>query len=442
MSDLSKTGPGGLALLTAAEAATRLSANEITSEALVRDCLARIEAREPGIGAWAYIDPAYALDQARARDSEARKSALHGVPIGIKDVIDTEDMPTGHGSPIYAGDRPKRDSACVAALRAAGMVLLGKTVTTEFASPYPAGTRNPHDPARTPGVSSSGSGAAVADFHVPCANGTQTGGSVIGPAAYCGVYGYKASLDGLDRGGIRHCKPSIDTLGFMARSVEDLVLLRAASHGRSAQAAFGAEAPRIGICRTQHWDRAEPCMQAAIELAGTLLAKAGCRVADIALPREVAEAEPQFDILTSWEAAQALEREARDHLDTFNPWNRDRVVFARTLTEERYIEAKRRLAAARAALETVFEDVDVLLTPPRTGEAPVGIEGVRPSPFNAVWTQMYTPCVTLPLFQGPNGMPLGIQVVGAEGSDDTTLSHAGWIDRALRAALGVVPARV
>jgi len=442
MADLIELGPGGLALLGVAEAAEKLKAGEITSEALVMDCLTRIEARESEIGAWAYLDPEYALQQARAVDAQPRRSALHGIPIGIKDVIDTEDMPTGHGSIVYAGDRSGRDSACVAAFRAAGMVILGKTVTTEFASPFPAGTRNPHDTARTPGVSSSGSGAAVADFHVPCANGTQTGGSVIGPAAYCGVYGYKASLNGLDRSGIRHCKPSIDTLGLFARSIEDLIQLCAISIGKATRSGMSARTPRIGICRTQHWDKAEPCMQTAIERAADMLKEAGATVEELNLPQTVIEAEPQFDILTSWEAAQGLEREARDHLDTFNPWNRDRIEFARTLSESEYIAAKHQLASARASFSKLFERVDLLLTPPRTGEAPVGLEGVRPSPFNAVWTQMYAPCVTLPLFEGPNRMPIGIQLVGKEGTDDTTLSSSNWVDRAIRSVIGAAPAAV
>ena len=442
MTDLKAKGPGGLALLTAAEAAARLAAGEITAEALVRDCLARIQARAPAVGAWAWIDANHALAQARARDGEPRKSALHGVPVGIKDIIDTADMPTGHGSPIYEGDRPGRDAACVAALRAAGMVILGKTVTTEFASPFPAGTRNPHDPGRTPGVSSSGSAAAVADFQVPCANGTQTGGSVIGPAASCGVYGYKASLDGLDRGGIRHCKPSIDTLGLFGRSVDDLVLLRAVSQGRDAPPAALSDPPRIGLCRTPHWDTAEPCMRTAIESAAKLLAEAGAEVAEVALPETVIAVEPEFNVLNAWEGAQALAREAREHLETFNPWNRERVEFAATLTGQRYRQAKERLAAARAALAPAFEGGRVLLTPGLAGEAPVGLTGVRSSAFNRLWTQMYAPCVTLPLFEGPNAMPVGIQIVGIEGSDDATLAAAAWIDAALRAALGTVPARV
>jgi Asp-tRNA(Asn)/Glu-tRNA(Gln) amidotransferase A subunit family amidase len=438
---LSAQGPGGLALLTAAEAAARLEAGDITSEALVRDCLARIEAREPAVGAWAFLDPALALEQARTCDATPRKSALHGVPVGIKDIIDTRDMPTGHGSPIYEGDRTGRDSACVAAMRAAGMVIMGKTVTTEFASPFPLHTRNPHDPARTPGVSSSGSGAAVADFHVPLANGTQTGGSVIGPASSCGACGYKASLDGLDRGGIRHLKPGIDTLGLFARSVADIALLRSI-HVGGLPAVVSDTPPRIGLCRTHNWEHAEPCMRTAIEAAAKLLDAAGATVEEVDLPAAVIEVEPEFNVLNSWEGAIALATEARDHLDTFNAWNRERVEYARTLSEDDYARAKRRLAAARASLAPVFDAHDVLLTPSLDGEAPVGLEGVRTSRFNRTWTQMYTPCATLPLFQGPNAMPLGIQIIGRQGADDALLSHAGWIDAALRAALNRVPAWV
>ena len=187
-----------LSRLTATDAVAGIAAGEFTSEALVADCLSRIADRDTGIGAWVYLDPETALLQARERDREGpSKRLLHGLPVGVKDVLDTRDMPTEYGSVIYRGHRPKTDSSCVAALREAGAVIIGKTTTTEFASPVPVGVRNPHDPTRTPGVSSSGSAAAVADFMIPLTNGTQTGGSVILPAAYCGVVGYKASLDGL-----------------------------------------------------------------------------------------------------------------------------------------------------------------------------------------------------------------------------------------------------
>jgi amidase len=216
-------------------------------------------------------------------------------------------MPTGHGTAIYAGDRPGKDSACVAALRRAGLVILGKTVTTEFASPYPAGTRNPHDSTRTPGVSSSGSAAAVADFMVPLANGTQTGGSVIGPAASCGVYGYKASLDGLDRGGIRHLKPTLDTLGLFARQVPDLALIRAVSNAMPAPASLqlpDGTAPRIGLCRNFGWDAARPPVVTGFETAARILADAGAAVGDVALPQYLADIEPDFAIISGVEGAR------------------------------------------------------------------------------------------------------------------------------------------
>ncbi len=204
-----------------------------TAEARVAECLERIQAREPEIRAWAYVDPEHALAQARALDRMPPRGPLHGVPIGIKDVLDTHDMPTEYGSSVYKGFRPKEDSNIVAALRRAGAVILGKTRTTEFASPIPVGVRNPLDFTRTPGVSSSGSAAAVADGMVPIALGTQTGGSIIRPATYCGIYGYKASLDAMDRGGIRHLRPTLDTLGVLARSLDDIALVQGSELVRS-----------------------------------------------------------------------------------------------------------------------------------------------------------------------------------------------------------------
>jgi len=316
-------------------------------------------------------------------------------------------------------------------------------VTTEFASPFPIGTRNPHDPTRTPGVSSSGSAAAVADFMVPLANGTQTGGSVIGPAANCGAYGYKASLDGLDRAGIRHCKPTIDTLGLFARSVEDLIWLRSVQTGKRAPPAIEAPAQlRIGLVRTRNWNEAEPCTQHAIESAAALLAKVGARVTDVELPAQFADIEPDFNVISGYEGAKALAAEVRDHLATFNPWNRARVEEATKLTRARYEQAKASLAAARATLDGIFADYDALLTPSLAGEAPVGLTEVRTSTFNRLWTHMYTPAVNLPLFEGPHGMPVGIQIIGRRDTDDRALVIAQAIDARLRAALGSVPARV
>lgn len=435
--DLSKKGPMGLNALSASDAAARIASGAITSEALVRDCLARIEAREPDVGAWAYLDHAYAIEQARARDREPARGPLHGVPIGIKDILDTSDMPTGHGSRIYAGDRPGRDSACVASFRRSGMVILGKTVTTEFASPYPAGTRNPHDATRTPGVSSSGSAAAVADYMVPLANGTQTGGSVIGPAASCGVYGYKASLDGLDRSGIRHLKRNIDTLGLFARSIPDLALLRAVSHGKSKVepiALSDGTVPRIGVCRTPYWGKAAPCVVQALETGARSLSRAGARVSDVTLPGYLTEIEPDFEIISGVEGVRALAVEARDHFETFNPWIRERCEKSGRVAEERYHAALENAARGRAMLRDLFSDFDVLITPSLPDEAPQNLTGVQPSLFNRTWTHMYTPAIHLPLYEGPNRMPVGFQVIGMQDEDDRTIAFAAWIDARLREA--------
>ena len=266
MPSLVNDAPSGLNGLTASEAAAKIAAGEITSEQLVSDCLSRIDAHDETLMAWTHVDADLALAQARACDAaDTPAGPLHGVPVGVKDVLDTDDMPTEYGSEIYAGHQPATDSACVAALRAAGAVLLGKTTTTQFASPLPVGVRNPHDTDRTPGVSSSGSAAAVADFMAPLANGTQTGGSVILPAAFCGVVGYKASLDGLDRTGIAGLKKSLDTLGYFARSAEDIALVYAAVTGHTVPA--DPDRPKIGVCRTTMWYEAEPCAQAAVELS-------------------------------------------------------------------------------------------------------------------------------------------------------------------------------
>src|SRR5262245_42654346 len=285
MPDLASRGPGGLNLLTAAQAAARLREGSATSVELVEHCLARIAAREPQVHAWAFVDPDIALVQARARDNETPRGPLHGVPVGIKDIFDTCDMPTAYGSPIYKAHRPANDTAVVSLLRLAGAVILGKCATTEFASPVPIGTRNPHDLSRSPGVSSSGSAAAVADFMVPLAIGSQTGGSTILPAAFCGVVGYKASLTGIDRGGIRHLRPTIDTMGLFARSVEDIALLGSVLVGEASEKqSIASGRIRVGVCRTSRWSEAQPETVRALETAARALSASGADVIDTELP--------------------------------------------------------------------------------------------------------------------------------------------------------------
>lgn len=432
--DLRHKGPAGLNGLTAVEAAAKIARGDINSEELVRHCLTRIEARDDDIHAWTFIDPSIAMAQARARDAERPKGPLHGVPVGIKDIMDTVDMPTQYGSPIYRGHRPISDSACVASLRAGGAVILGKTTTTEFASPHPADVRNPHDLTRTPGVSSSGSAAAVADFMVPLALGTQTGGSVIRPASYCGVFGYKATLTGLDRSGLRHLRPTLDTIGLFARSLSDIALARGVMTGNapaSSQVSAG-ETPRIGICRTPHWSAAKPEMAWAIKTASRKLKNAGVLIRAVELPEPFTTILESFRIIADLEGARALESEIAGHLETLNPWTRNSAISARNWTDEQYKDAIARARECRRLLAGIFEDCDVLLSPGAIGEAHTDLQLAEVDPFNSMWTLMHGPCVTVPAFTGPNGMPLGVQVVGPVNADDRVIALAQWISERLK----------
>ncbi len=428
MASLKMLGPGSLNLLTASEAAARIAAGELTSEALVLDCLARIESRDGALHAWAFVDPDLALEQARACDAaDAPVGPLHGVPVGIKDVLDTRDMPTEYGSEIYRGHRPAADSACVAALRRAGAVLLGKTTTTQFASPIPVGVRNPHDTERTPGVSSSGSAAAVADFMVPLANGTQTGGSVILPAAFCGVVGYKASLDRLDRGGIAGLKLSLDTLGLFARSVEDIALVYSTVTGDSVHA---SGRPRIGLCRTPMWDEAEPCAQQALERAGGALSKAGFEVDDVDLPPPLHGIEGPFRVISNYEGKRALASEFRDNIDLMNNWMRD--TGESSWSHDDYAKALAVAEEARGAMRTLYDDYPVLLTLSTAGEAPADLVSPTMSSFNRMWTLMHGPTITLPVTTGPAGMPVGVQLAAGPGDDAALIARAADISEILR----------
>src|SRR5688500_12255507 len=273
--------------MTAGEIAAAVASGKTTCEAVARAHLERIEAREPQVLAFQHFDPAQVIAQARALDARGARGPLAGVPFGIKDIIDTCDMPTQMGSPIYAGHRPRADAACVALTRKAGGVLMGKTVTTEFANVHPGKTRNPHDPARTPGGSSSGSAAAVADGMAALAIGTQTTSSTIRPAPFCGVFGYRPTYGDLRCVGVQEAAGSLDTLGLFARSIEDIALYRAVLVGGNPEPLpDGAPAPRIGFCRTPFWPRAEPATQRTIEDGAAALARIGARVKDVELPEE------------------------------------------------------------------------------------------------------------------------------------------------------------
>lgn len=444
MADLSEAGPAGLNLLTASEARARLDRGEITSEELIRDCLARIEARDPEIDAWVFLDPDLALAQAKARDSETPRGLLHGIPIAIKDIYDTADMPTAYGTTVHEGHRPSADSEWVATLRATGAVILGKARSTEFANPTPTTTRNPHDLARAPGASSSGSVAAVADFMAPLATGSQTGGSVILPAAHCGLYGYKPSFGAFPSGGVRHAKPSIDTPGLFARSLDDVALMRAASLG---QAPAALDLPddtqlRVGVCLTDQWPHALPESVAMLALTAEILAEAGAQVRDIELPSEVYAAMAEFSTIVATEDARAIAAEARDHFDQLTPWAQKSVREAKDFTEAQYESAKAAAVQGRAAIDRVFDEVDVLITPSAAGEAPSDRTAIEPSYFNRVWTLMYVPCLSLPAFTGPSGLPVGLQIVGRCDADERLLAVGRWIEQRIAQTRGGLPTPV
>jgi Asp-tRNA(Asn)/Glu-tRNA(Gln) amidotransferase A subunit family amidase len=312
----------------------------------------------------------------------------------------------------------------------AGAVILGKTVTTEFANRFPGATVNPHNPAHTPGGSSSGSAAAVADFQVPVGLGTQTGGSVIRPAAFCGVVGYKPSFGEFSRAGIKLQCHNLDTLGVLSRTVEDLALLRAAltaSPHRKIDRSAGA--PRIGVCRTPAWDAAEPATQALIERSAARLAAAGARISEVSFAPEFADILDHHRRVFNFEAARNYAYEYEEHHDLVSQVLRDTVLTpGRDLPLEAYVEAIETAEAFRRHLDDIFAGVDVLLTPSAAGEAPAGLGSTGDPSFNSIWTLAWTPCVTLPAGAGPQGLPLGIQLIGPRFRDEALLDAASWVE--------------
>ncbi|WP_422002792.1 amidase [Reyranella sp.] len=414
--------------LSATEIVAGIEAGNLTAEAVVRACLDRVAEREPVVKAWAHLDPGLAIAQARAADGIGG-GVLRGVPIGVKDIIDTYDMPTGHNSPIFAGKSTFGDAACVALCRTANAVIMGKTVTTEFANRHPGATTNPHDPAHTPGGSSSGSAAAVADGHVPLAFGTQTGGSVIRPAAYCGVVGYKPTFGDFSRVGIKMQCHSLDTLGLMARTLDDIALFRGAMLKLPPVAIDrGIPRPRIGLCRTPVWDDASDETRALIEATATTLADKGAAVIDVAFTPDFADILDDHGAIMAWECTRNYADERLRHPDLVS-----RELWEASLTRgldvplERYAAAQRKATKFRAHVDSLFDKVDALLCPSAPGEAPAGIEFTGDPRFNSIWTLAGTPCVTLPAGTGAKGLPLGIQLVGLRHADDRLLSTAAWV---------------
>jgi Asp-tRNA(Asn)/Glu-tRNA(Gln) amidotransferase A subunit family amidase len=422
--------------LTVREAARQIAERRLTAEALTTAFLDRIEAREPAVGAWQYLDRRQALATARQRDAEPPRGPLHGIPIAVKDLIDTADMPTAYGSPIYRNHRPVADASCVALAKAAGAVVLGKTVTTEFAAFTPGKTANPRNPAYTPGGSSSGSAAAVADGMVRLAFGTQTAGSVIRPAAYCGCIGYKPSFGLINRAGVKPLADSLDTVGILAHSVEEAAFFAGVLSERPALRHLVApdKTPRFGLYRTPMWDQAEPATAAALDTAREALDRAGAAIAELAIaPEHRGLAEAQNAIM-GFEMVRAFAHERTLHSAELSPRFAQMLDAGMTIGADEYDRAIASAAQARAGLDAFFGGCEAVLVPAAPGEAPIGLGNTGDPIFNRMWTLLGVPCVTLPARWADNGLPTGIQLVGPIGGDARLMACAVVLERSLAAS--------
>jgi len=438
-------GQKDLLLLSAGDAAQMIRDGAVTSTELVQACLERVREVDGQVQAWTFLDPEYALSQARAAD-EARTSgrpigALHGVPVGLKDIIDTADMPTENGSVLHAGRRPSSDASVVSRLRAAGAVIMGKTVTTEFATRTPGKTRNPHNSGHTPGGSSSGSAAAVAAAMVPLALGSQTTGSTVRPASYCGVYGLKPTHGLIPRHGMFQLSRTLDHVGLFARSVEDVAILLEvlASHDardpdsrpraripyRAIAVAEPPRVPRLAFVKTSMWDQVDADARGAFS---ELVQRLGDRV-------EALELGTPADGILAWqraiggaEIAINLRREWEHGRDKLSGALRARIEHGRGVLALDYLEALARVPRLVASLTELFDQrYDAILTPAAFGTAPKGLESTGDPAFCALWTLCGMPALNVPLMRGANGLPLGAQLVGARDQDAQLLRTARWL---------------
>ena len=421
------TGSADLRRLGAAEAARLIADGDLSSAALVAACLERITEREETVRAWAHLDAGAALAQARACDAEAPRGPLHGVPVGVKDIVDTADLPTERGSAIHAGRRPGADAACVARLRAAGAVILGKTVTTEFAYFSPGPTRNPADPARTPGGSSSGSAAAVADAMVPVAIGSQTAGSVIRPAAFCGTLGLKPTRGLVDLTGVMALSGNLDTLGWFARATEDLALLGAVLADKWPDAGEAGGAPAFALARTPWWDRADAEAQGAVMRAAGRLAAAGASVRELDLPARFGALPEAQEALMAFDMARSLAHEREHHADELSDVLRAFLERGDTIGRAVAGDAVALGAECRALLAEHLEPGETLLVPAVSGEPPGFDDGVTGDPlFCRAWTLLGVPALSVPGATGSHGAPVGVQFVAPARGDAALVAAGAW----------------
>ncbi|MEM7188171.1 MAG: amidase [Pseudomonadota bacterium] len=424
--------------ITAADAARKIKAGELTSEALVQSCLARTTERDAAVGAWIWLEPDLALEQARqadaATDAGLATGPLHGVPVGIKDIIETADMPTQNGYAPHEGRSTGRDADCVAQLRAAGAVIMGKTVTTELAARSPGKTKNPLNPAHTPGGSSSGSGAAVRDGQVSLALGTQTGGSVIRPASFCGIHGLKPTFGRIPRRGVTLQADFLDTVGTYGRSVEDIALAADAMPADRSMPALVPQAmadpettPKLAFMRGAKWDEADATAQKALEDFASGL---GAACEEVDMPDWMAEAWTWQRTLQAYGNAMHYGPLADAHGEGMTQSLRDTVAEGRAIQPETYEHAVAQRDRLHNGLMQIYDRYDAILCLASAGPAPEGLEWTGDPVFNAFWTYAGTPCVTLPLLE-VGGLPMGVQLTGPRDRDGALLRTARWLEAAV-----------
>jgi Asp-tRNA(Asn)/Glu-tRNA(Gln) amidotransferase A subunit family amidase len=434
-------------MLSALDLARRVEAGELTPRAVFARCVEAIAARDKDIGAFVvYLDvwerAVGALEDpgltAPALGGPLTSSRLRGLPVAFKDIFATADLPTQYGSPIFSGYQPRADAAAVAMTRRAGGVVIGKTVTTEMASMVPAGTRNPHNLAHTPGGSSSGSAAAVAAGMVPLAFGTQTAGSVIRPAAFCGTAGFKPSYRLIPLVGVKDVAWHLDTAGLFGAGVADVAFAAAEILQRDLRVDHAAPAaPRIALVRTHLWPQASPAMQNALETAARIAQAAGATVNDVTLPKPLEDAYAAQFIIQDYETFRALAFEYDRHRDLIGKQLREQLDRGAAISADTYDAARRTASRARQVFADTMADHDVMLTPSTPGAAPRGLEATGDPAFNRLWTLLGTPCVNVPGLFDSEGLPLGIQIVGRFGRDKATLEAALFVEEAIRRKVGV-----
>jgi len=417
--------------LSAYEVVGLIMQGQTNARAVVEACIEQVARLEPDVFAFEFLDYENARRSALAFDAHgaARTLPILGVCLGVKDIIDTADMPTCYGSPIHSGHRPSADAACVALSRKSGGIVLGKTVTTEFANLHPGKTRNPHDKRRTPGGSSSGSAAAVAAKMVPLAIGTQTTSSTIRPASFCGVVGFVPTYATISVSGVRAAAGSLDRIGLFARTVDDIALFADVVRGipPAARPSTQAFAPRLGVCRGFLEERMETGTAVALGALAQRLEAAGAVVADVSVPANFMQLTSQHRFISSFEFVRNFTYEIENHWERLSRTLRDgRITDGRECTFDEYLAARRMVVEALAQIETLFGPHNVLLAASAAGEAPVGM-ATGDFAFCALWTLLGLPAVSLPLMTGPTGLPIGAQLLARPGADLELLAAAAWI---------------